>query len=176
MTIAMQPIYTQTVGAGGTYAFTFNNIPQYFTDLVLDVSTRDTFTPSPNTNGVDNYMWFNGNSGTTLYSSTRLYGTGSGAGGDRLSNSGYIAPFLTTNPTSTANTFGTARVTIPNYASSNFKSFICEGVSETNGTVAWQTLIAGLFRSTSAITSLTFSGQTALAQYSTATLYGITKG
>jgi hypothetical protein len=32
MTIAMQPIYTQTVGAGGAASVIFNNIPQTFTD------------------------------------------------------------------------------------------------------------------------------------------------
>ena len=39
MTIAMQPIYTQTIGAtaGG---IVFNNIPQTFTDLKVVVSTR----------------------------------------------------------------------------------------------------------------------------------------
>ena len=40
MTIAMQPIYTQTVGAGGTTVISFNNIPQTFTDIQMVISAR----------------------------------------------------------------------------------------------------------------------------------------
>jgi hypothetical protein len=40
MTIAMQPIYTQTVGSGGATSITFNSIPQTFTDLKLSISIR----------------------------------------------------------------------------------------------------------------------------------------
>jgi hypothetical protein len=65
---------------------------------------------------------------------------------------------------------------IPNYASSNYKSFSIDSVTENNGTVAYQIMHAGVWSNTAAITSLTITAAGGnLAQYSTATLYGVYK-
>lgn len=173
MALVMTPIYTQTVGSGGAASVTFNNIPQFYTDLKVVISARDSYTPSPATNGVDSAIYFNGTLGTTNYSQTRLYGNGSGAGTDRGSNNATAGVALISGNGATANTFGTFEVYIPNYSGSNFKSFATEAVGENNNATAWTSLYAGLWRQTAAITSLTLSAQTSYMQYSTFSLYGI---
>jgi hypothetical protein len=54
--------------------------------------------------------------------------------------------------TATANTFGNTEFYIPNYTSSNYKSFSVDGVTENNATAAFA-LYAGLWSNTAAITS-----------------------
>jgi hypothetical protein len=75
----------------------------------------------------------------------------------------------------TSNTFGNTSVYIPNYAGSNFKSISIDGVTENNATAALQFFNAGLFKSTSAITSISLTAYNfaSYVQYSTADLYGI---
>lgn len=178
MTIAMQPIYTQTVGAGGVAGISFNNIPQTFTDLKVVCSVRASRTAQTwdatgfqfNDDATGNY------SGTLLYAGA----SGSGAASINVANQGAISLNLYSSTVSaTANTFGNGELYIPNYRSSNFKSVIGDSVAETNGTADWIIgLGAGLWRSTSAINKINVypvSGGTFL-QYSTITLYGITKG
>jgi hypothetical protein len=124
----------------------------------------------------DTLFYFN-NDTSTSYSWTRLYGTGSGAGATRNGNTiqtqyswGQHIP----GSSSTANTFGSFEIYIPNYSASNFKQSTIESVTENNATAVEMALIAGLYRNTAAINSITFTllGQTIL-QYSTFTLYGI---
>ena len=167
MTIAMQPIYTQTVGAGGALTVTFNNIPQTFTDLKIVASMRDTGA------GPHIILGFNG-SGANL-SNTLLLGDGGATYSQRRTDG--IFTFTDAGSAATANTFASLDMYLPNYTSSNFKSFTLESVTENNGTGAYQSLYAGLRSNTAAITSMSFTaGTTAFAQYSTFTLYGITKG
>ena len=76
---------------------------------------------------------------------------------------------------STANTFANGEFYIPNYAGSTNKSVSADGVTENNATAARATLTAGLWSNTAAINQITLlpiAGGT-FAQYSTATLYGI---
>lgn len=166
----MQPIYTQTLGSGGASVVTFNNIPQYFTDIVFLISARTAY------NGdADAYLNFQDGSGTTNYSWTKLAGTGSGTSNYRGTSSNTVSPW-TLKGDATASTFSNVKISIPNYTSSNFKSVISESVMEHNGTVGWDVLTSGLWRSTSSITSATFSVASGFTQYSTFSLYGVTKG
>ena len=175
MTIAMQPIYTQTVGSGGAISVGFNNIPQTFTDLKVVVSARST---QAGTNKFITY-YFNATQGTS-YSSRRLTGDGSSAASSAQANDSsiYINSSLPA-ASITANTFGNLEIYIPNYTSSNFKQVIIDAVLENNATTGYQQMMAGLFRSTSPITSMVLEvgdyGNN-YAQYSTFSLYGITKG
>lgn len=174
MTIAMQPIYTQTVGAGGASVVTFNNIPQTFTDLTMVAAGRAA-------GAVVSVDWIisgiSGDAGNN-YSVTQIYGTGSGQASQRQSNIGYMLAGFVPGASATANTFGSASFYFPNYTSSTFKSVIADSVTENNGTTGWQAMMAGLWRGTGPITSLTIStaGGGSLVQHSTFTLYGITKG
>ena len=174
MTIAMQPIYTQVIGAtaGG---IVFNNIPQSFTDLKVVVSTR---TNAAGT--IDgNIVRFNGDTGSN-YSTTIIYGTGTAIYSYRNSSATYIDYIAVVGNTATANTFSNWEVYIPNYTSANFKAVNIDGAGENNSSTndqQRQALIAGLWRSTAAITSLSVGGYSGNPmQHSTFTLYGITKG
>lgn len=168
MSVFLQPIYTQTVGASGVGSITFNNIPQTFTDLKLVTSSRS------NASGTIDTVSFQFNGDTSSsYSMTRLYGSGSSAASDRYtSNNG--SPFdILDGSTAIANTFGNAEYYIPNYTSSNYKQFINDAVSENNTTASYQLLESGLWSKTNAITSIKISVGTYFVQYSTFTLYGI---
>jgi hypothetical protein len=173
MSVFLQPIYTQTVGSGGAATVTFNSIPQTFTDLQVMVSGR--LNNAASTTAF--YVYFNG-SNTAVYSDTYLQGSGSSIGSGRESNN--VAAYQVQTPAnaSTSNTFGNSSLYIPNYTGTNFKSWITDGVSENNGTTAYQNLTAGLWCNTAAITSLSLTsyGNGDWLQYSTFTLYGITKG
>ena len=171
MTIAMQAIYTQTVGAGGAAEIVFNNIPQGFTDLRLMASARGTTGSFPTL-----FVFFNGDASSTD-SFTALSGTGTTASSNRQLNFPVISGGIISGLSQTTNTFGSSDLYIPNYTSANFKQIIVDAVSENNATASYQTLAAGLYRSTSAITSITlYASPLSIAQHSTFTLYGITKG
>ena len=154
---------TITVGAAGASSVTFNSIPQTgYTDLVIKVSARST------TSNLDYLLRFNGS--TTTYSDRWLYGTGSSVAS--ISNSSiYIEG---NRGTWTANTFSNTEIYVPNYLSSNFKSVSIDTVTENNATDANAFLIAGLWSTTTAISSVTIlpaSGN--IAQHSTFSLYGV---
>jgi hypothetical protein len=168
MAIGLQPIYTRTIGAGGVTEVIFNNIPQTFTDLKILISGRFSNSAVANTM----YIGFNGN--YSLTTSRYLAGDGTTPSSSASSNS--FAGDISAN-SATANTFGSIEIYIPNYTSSNFKQYISDSVSETNGTTAYAEIWAGLYRSSLAITSLNFSGSGVnTMQYSTISIYGITKG
>lgn len=173
----MQPIYTQTVGAGGASVVTFNNIPQTFTDLKLVVSAKFDIV------GVDNnaaMIRFNG--ATTGYSYLGFANNSSGgASSFNAANTtqGYIGENNTSSGNNTANTFSSLDTYIPNYASSSFKQVISDGAWENNSTTVFVLIaLATLWRNTSPITSISiygFSGGNFVAN-TTVSLYGITKG
>lgn len=156
------PIATTTLGSNQA-EITFNSIGGY-TDLVLIVSAKQT--PALNTQ----YIRFNGDTGTN-YSYTILTGNGTSAVSTRYSNqdrwySGYYA----VPPT---DSYGIEIYNFQNYANTTtYKT----GLSRTNRASGGVDAMVGLWRSTSAITSITYgiSGASAyLTSGSTFTLYGI---
>ena len=165
----MQLIEHIEVGSGGAASITFSAIPDTFTDLLLKVSIRGNRTGS---NADRLLIKFNGLD--TSFTSRRLLGTGSSVASDTTTN----VAGQSTEPNSTANTFASNDIYIPNYASASFKSFSVDSVTENNGTEAYQLILAGLWSNTAAVNSITFvgnGGQTFL-QYSSASLYGIKSG
>ena len=171
MATTYEAIATVTVGSGGASSISFSSIPNTFTDIKIVISAR-TNQSSWNDNSI---VRFNGDSGNN-YSNRRLNGSGSTA--DSSSNTSqdgfYYWNFVGAN--ATASTFSNNEMYIPNYTSSNQKSFSAERVVENNSsTDNMVSLIAGIWTGTAAITSISiapFYG-TLFAQYSTATLYGI---
>lgn len=156
-------IQTVTVGSGGTSSIAFTSIPQTYTDLLLKLSVRSTQTNIANTLTIS----FNG---STSNFTARLL-EGSGASVSSFSQSaGNIGNVQGT--TSTSSVFSSLDVYIPNYAGSNNKSYSADGVTENNATTAYQTLSAGLWSQTAAITEIGIYIND-LAQYSSASLYGI---
>jgi hypothetical protein len=165
----MVKIQTVTVGSGGASSIDFTSIPQTYTDLVIKTSARNTSTSTTM------YLEFNG-SGGTAYSVRLLYGDGSAAGSTSSSSRANIKNDGGADDSGyTASTFASSEIYIPNYTSSNYKSVSIDGVPENNATTTYMNMVAGLWSSTSAITSIKLTLYTGnFAQYSTATLYGVT--
>ena len=159
------------MGVGGVVNLSFNNIPQTFTDLMLKISVRSNGTSGTREIGA----YFNGVGFPAPSSATILNGNGSSVSSIR--NGNYISFGLINDALTTANTFSSHEIYIPNYTSTNFKQIIVDSVSENNGTTAVQRLTAVLNRQNAAITSIGMdSGGEVYQQYSSFTLYGITKG
>jgi hypothetical protein len=147
-------------------AVTFDNIPQSgYTDLKLVISAR-----TDRAAGIDDCR-IRPNNSTSSQTMRRLQGSGSSASSYTDTQIQFIAPAAS----ATASTFSNTETYIPNYLSSNFKSFSVDGVTENNATAAYQHLDAGLFSSTSTISSIvidTYVGSNFVAN-STFSLYGL---
>ena len=164
-------IASVTVGSGGSATMSFTSIPSTYTDLKIVISARSSYS-----SGEGVLMRFNSSSGAN-YTYRQLYGFGSSVGSYAPTSSetyGFLGSIGGTNYT--ASTFNSIDLYVPNYASSNNKSFSVDTVAENNSaTVNQNDLIAGLWSQTAAITSITLTSYNAanFVQHSTATLYGI---
>jgi hypothetical protein len=156
-------ISSVTVGSGGAASMSLTSIPATYTDLLISLSLRS------DSNVSDVLVNFNsaGNNSTWR----RLLGEAS-ASSDSGSNG---ASLLINMSTTDANIFATNQMYIPNYTSSNNKSFSTEAAIEKNSSTGTaRQLVAGLWSNSAAITSISFTGTSGnFAQYSTAYLYGI---
>jgi len=169
--MGMQLIETIEVGAGGAASIEFTSIPQDGVDLVLKVSTRCSST------AVLLEMQFNADTSAS-YAYRWLRGTGSATSSGNA-GSGYPSTYAmigwVNGSSATANTFNNQEAYIPNYSGSAIKSFSSDAVDENNATASYQTIQAGGWNNTSAITSVKlFLNAGNFAQYSTASLYKIT--
>jgi hypothetical protein len=163
---------TVTVGAGGAANIDFSLIPSTYTDLVLKLSLRG----SDANNYVNSRISFNGS--TSGYTCKMLYGLGTGSGASLNNSVTNAVDFSSygTGALATSNTFGSVDVYIPNYAGSQNKSLSVDQVSENNATAAIAALTAGLWSNSAAINQITITPSVgSFVQYSTATLYGISK-
>lgn len=161
-------IASNTSYAGGT-TLTFSSIPSTFTDICLMMSPRGN-----GFNGTELYLTFNSN--TSSYSGKYMWkdgGTTSVTSGNNNSNNNLIGIIPGTQAGS--NVYGSVQVYVPNYASSNNKSFSVDSASERNGDAQWLFLGAGLWSNSSAITSVTITASANYLGDSTAYLYGIKK-
>ena len=146
---------------------TFANIPQSgYTDLKVVVSARSSFSAAIEGLAVR----FNGDTTSGNYTGKRLYGDGSNANSDSSS----YALFMD-GATATASTFASIDLYIPNYLSSNSKSYSAEPAQENNTTTAYLGLNAGRWSGTSAISSITFTSENSanFVSGSTFSLYGL---
>lgn len=160
-------ISSSTLGSSSK-TITFTSIPQTYTDLLFKCNVR---TDAGVT--VDN-IFFTVNGSGSSYSSKLVYGNGTSA----LSSTGsstYFDNLIQPGASSTANTFGSTEIYIPNYTGSTNKYFSAESLSENNGTTAWTIFAAGLWSNTAAITSVTITapGSGSFITNSSAYLYGI---
>jgi len=168
MATTYEAIATVEVGAGGASSIEFTSIPTdgTYTDLLISVSARGT----GGTTFDDLFITINNS--TTGFSTRTLNGDGSSAAS--YTNSDNYAGWSPGN-SATASTFGNHQFYFPNYAGSNAKSYSFDGVAENNATFAGTVLGASLWNNSAAITSIKFTVRSTanLAQYSSATLYGI---
>lgn len=163
-------IASVSVGGAGAANIEFTSIPGTYTDLLVNFSGRANDIRAAG--GFACKMEFNG--ATTNLSSRWIRGSGSAVSNNTET---IIAQIMSAASDDTSSTFGNSYVYIPNYASSNNKSVSIDGVEETNGSQAYATLSAGLWANSAAITSIKILPivATLFVQYSTATLYGISK-
>ena len=159
-------IASSTVGSGGAANIEFTSIPATYTDLLLSLSIR-----TNRAGAVGSYFYLSFNGSTSNFSARFLGGDGSSASSGTQARLGGIEA----NASATSSTFANNQIYIPNYTSSNYKSYSTDGVVENNATEGFDYLIAGLWSDTSAITSITITPETSgsYVQYSTAYLYGI---
>jgi hypothetical protein len=173
MATTYEAIATVTVGSGGATDIEFTSIPGTYTDLLIKSSLRsDTATDY-------NYAFMRINGVTTSsYSYKGLYADSNTTGSYGNASTLFFEGNIAVGANSTASTFSNGEVYFPNYTSSTNKSFSADAVSEKNAsTGVGLYLSAGLFTTSSAITSISISADTIGSQkfveYSTATLYGI---
>jgi len=160
--MALQLFKIETVEvASPVTSVTFSSIPQGYTDLIINVSSR---TASASVYGT---VKFFPNSLTPT--AVRILGDGSSTSSSTNSNTEGAGG------NATANTFGNIAYYLSNYTSSAFKSASIDFTGENNATESYMGLSAHLISTTSPITSILMepnSGSTFVAN-STFTLYGV---
>ena len=165
-------ISSVTVGAGGSTSMTFTSIPQTYTDLTLAVCARSLGGGANATL----YLEFNADV-SVFYNGRSFFGTGASVFSGTDTSLVQINLGRHSGSSSTANTFGSTNVLIPNYTGSANKTMSFDSVSENNASDAFQWFGAGRFPKTTAVTSLRlFDNGGGFAQHSTAYLYGTLKG
>jgi hypothetical protein len=161
-------IASVSVGAGGAASIDFTSIPATYTDLCIKLSGRSARAAQQ----ADN-LFITFNSNTSGYTMKALTSNASSVGSAGYSSR--YASFAVDAAGSTASTFSSHDIYIPNYAGANNKSYSADSVSENNSASSAQSdLVAGLWSNTAAITSISLLPEVSTwVQYSTATLYGI---
>lgn len=151
-------IASTTVGTA-TNTVTFSSIPSTYTDLVLIIN------PTMATNA-DVAIIFNGDTANN-YSSTYVTGNGTAASSSRFST----MPKIYLDQVNTGTGIVQYNVNIMNYANSTTYKTI---LGRYSGTAKGVEAVVGLWRSTSAITSMTITGDGQnFTTGSTLNLYGI---
>jgi len=158
MAITYDLISSQTLASAAS-SITFSSIAASWTDLRLVLTGGITVAGSPT-------LRFNSDA-TTNYSITTLYGNGTSA----LSTSQTSTNKIALGDAGNSNVY-LWTVDIFSYAGSTYKTTLGTSASDDNGSGQVSNIV-GLWRSTSAITSLTINGSGNLKSGTTATLYGI---
>jgi hypothetical protein len=169
MPSSRQLIASQVLGTSAA-TVTFSAIPGTYKDLVLRVTCRNT------TNSYNYTLSVGGSAGQ--YSETEIHAEGtSSVGSTRTSNTdpfGTSSYLFGTASGDTADTFGVSEIYIPSYTASQNKPVSLVSFRERNSTSLGMSAIAGLFRNTSAISTITAaSAGTAFAAGSSFYLYGL---
>jgi hypothetical protein len=159
------PLATQTL-ATASASVTFSSIPQTYTDLVVVANLGKSLTGS----AVE--FRFNSDSGSN-YSITELYGNGTSAASARVSSSAYgqVAYDVVPGSDITSNFV----FNVMNYANTAVNKTTLSRNDSMATTYSGAAAIVGLWRSTAAINSITFtsSGGATFTTGSTFNLYGI---
>jgi len=169
MSVTLQPIYTQTA-TGSTNSITFNNIPQNYSHLIIEISARSTYASSTD------YLtaWYNGDR-SNIYSDIGLSATGTTAGFAKDYTTTAINVGAYPASTSAAGTYGNIRFVVPNYSGGAFKNSYSDAFMENSSTTVYSNYLwSQSYNSNNPITSLTlYAGSGNFASYSTFTIYGL---
>lgn len=162
------PIATTTLGST-TASYTFSSIPSTYTDLILVAIGEAYFT---STNYINTGVQFNSDTGSN-YSTTRVYGDGSTATSNRYSSETSIRSGWMHSETAVNNIRSTIIMQINNYSNATtYKTLL----SRNGGAGDAVGANVGLWRSTSAINSITIKNNDSATGFfagTTFTLYGI---
>ena len=157
------PIATTTISSAGINIITFSAIPSTYTDLSISFVWQGNY--------ANPFLRINSDTATN-YSNTRLTGDGSAAASSRQST----VDSITLSPLTSLGTSGLpafTQIDLFSYAGSTFKTALISTSVDLNGSGSTVKMV-GLYRSTSAITSLTLGLTTSSSCVgTTATLYGI---
>ena len=145
-------ISSQVLGSSAA-SVTFSSIPQTYKDLAVSISVS-----TDAASNATNYFGLVINSdSSSLYSMTILQGNANSASSYSDFSYPYSEIYNTTTTNDTANTFSSVEMYIPNYKSTANKPLSNFGVGETNATTIQMQALAGLYRNSIAISSLTFT-------------------
>ena len=171
MATTMKLIAKQTLGSD-TASVTFSSIPGTATDLLLICS----LSLSSNDFGRDVRMSFNS---ATTNQSSRVLRAFSGTSVSSYTTTTLLITDNALGQLAGSSTFTSIETYIPNYASTTVaKSVSSSSVSERNATDGRIDIVAGLWNSTAAITSITLDSPVLPANLKSGSsffLYGITK-
>jgi hypothetical protein len=149
-------LISSNVLGSNTASVTFSSIPQTYTDLVLISSVRSSRTPAGKR---DEYkILINGT--TTNYSYTTVTGDGSSATSTRATSASYFSGGWANTDNMTASSFSSHEIYFPNYTVAQNKQMAVASAQEDNGSLAYLTGTANLWRNTAAITSLAMYPET----------------
>ena len=171
MATTYEPIATYTVSGSTTNSVSFSSIAGTYTDLVI-VANGYTLTAD-----ISQRIRFNSDSATN-YSLTYVGGNGSAASSGRTSSgTGIYANYLT-GWTSTSTQPSNWIFQVMNYSNATtYKTALSRANTPTGGTYPGTEAVVGLWRSTSAITSISVEAGYSASHYfaagTTLTLYGI---
>ena len=165
----MDPLQVITVGPSGAANVTFTNIPSTYQHLQIRAIAQTT------SGGQFTKMQFNNDTTVANYRSHILYGTGSSVVSNTYTASIFDnIPVWANNTGDTANTFSPAIIDILDYANTNKYKTTRSLDGRENNTAGVLAYMSGLWMSTSAITSIKFSGYSGnFPQYTQFALYGI---
>lgn len=141
-------LISSNVLSSSAASVTFSAIPSTYTDLVLRCSVRS------DAASAQEVIYINPNTLTTNQTSRVLEGNGANGVGSsatsRIETRGVGA-------NATANTFSSSETYIPNYASASVHPVSSFGVGENNNTVAVMNVVASLWNSATAISSISIT-------------------
>ena len=162
-----EKIATTTLGSNQT-DITLSSIPATYTDLVL------TFQYASQLNDYNAYMRFNSDTNSN-YSRTYANGSPSGTTSARNSNSTYIYFTPNIGAGTSLNTPGLLIANVFNYSNTTtYKTVTVRDNATRNDGAQQSMMVAGLWRSTSAITSVTVGTNSGyLVSGTSITIYGI---
>jgi hypothetical protein len=168
----MEPIASALVGAGGTGAIVFNDIPQTYKHLQIRCHSQGSYSATD----YDNVsMYFNGDTGNN-YTYHNLRSNGSNVSVGSLTDYNRLIAQYTHVAPSNDNIFGISIIDILDYANNTKnKTMRSLGAADSNG-AGGAGLSGGMWMSTAPVTSITiFENNSPYTwnQYSRFSLYGI---
>jgi hypothetical protein len=169
-TSAYDSLGSVLVPSGGLATITFSNIPQTYTHLQIRLLARGTNAST----GGDLSIQFNGDTASN-YTYHQLYGDGSSTAANSGANQTITYGPTFTGANAPANVFGVGITDLLDYANTNkFKTIRTLSGQDQNGVNGFVNFRSGLWRSTSAISSMVLVAAGGnFVQHSQLSLYGI---